>query len=145
MRLRLAAPLLMLMLWTVQAIAAGGHVDGPDGRRVHYGTMNTASLDPEVAQRLQVKPDQGRALVVLSPRDAQGHSIAATAEGRVRRLTGQSQDLAFRESGTSGQRDLIAQFDIQNGERLVFEIDVRMEGLSYPLQIRFNQPFYRDP
>lgn len=144
-RLAAAVALWLALFAAAPVSASGGSVDGPGGRVVHYGTMNTAGLTGEVAQRLQVKPDPARALIVLSPRDAQSHSLPAQASGHVRRLTGQRQTLQFREVGRATQRDLVAEFEILNGERLVFEVDVRLEGIASPLQIRFNQPFYRGP
>ena len=86
------------------------------------------------------------ALVLLSPRREAppDQPISAAASGVVRRLTGQRQLLAWREVSTGSQRDLIAEFEIPDGEHLAFDISVKPEGASYPLAIRFNQQFYRD-
>lgn len=136
----LTALLALLSAWTA---AAAGTVTGTDGRVVHYGSMNTDQLSAEVAQRLEIRPRASHALLVLSPRDAQGRSVAASASGEVRRLTGQRQTLAFLTRGEPGQQDLIAEFEIQDGEHLDFEIRIRLEGEPYPLDLRFRRQFYR--
>ena len=134
---------LAALLLSVGAAGAAGTVTGTEGRVVHYGSMNTDQLAAEVAQRLEIRPRASHALLVLSPRDADGHSVAASATGEVRRLTGQRQSLAFQTRGKPGQQDLIAEFEIQDGEHLNFEIQIRLEGEPYPLELRFRRQFYR--
>lgn len=127
------------------AAAAQSSVQGRDGVVVHYGTLNTNSLAAPVARRLGVQPRSSHALITLSPRDASGEALRATASGSVRRLTGQRQTLNFRVVENDGQpEDLIAEFEIQNGEHLNFEIEVDTAGSPYPVEIRFRQQFYRD-
>jgi hypothetical protein len=116
---------------------------------VHYSAINTTALAAPVAQRLGVKPRGSHALILLGPRrtgaDASAReSVQAVASGTVRRLTGQRQTLNFRSVDTGSGRDLIAEFEIQDGETLAFDVGVLPQGASYPLVIRFQQQFYRD-
>lgn len=116
-----------------------------EGFIVHWSAVNTTALTPEVAQRLGVLRRASHALVLLSPRRENAtEPVSAAASGIVRRLTGQRQDLRWREVMAAEQRDLIAEFEIQDGERLAFDISVKPDGASYPLSIRFNRQFYRE-
>lgn len=124
--------------WAQQSVTGGGVT-------VHYSAINTTSLPADAARRLGITPRKSHALLLLSPRreDASPGSLGARASGHVRRLTGQRQDLVFRSVDTDGQRDLIAEFEIQDGERLAFDLSVLPEGVNAPLSLRFQQQFYR--
>lgn len=134
---------LVLLMFSV-GVGAEQDVRG-EGFVVHYSAINTNALPPDVAERLGVKRRASHALILLSPRrEASDEPAAAVASGTVRRLTGQRQDLAWRAVASGAQQDLIAEFEILDGERLAFDISVKPEGASYPLVVRFNQQFYRE-
>lgn len=117
-----------------------------EGFVVHWSALNSTALTVEVAQRLGVQRRDSHALVLLSPRRETDPAapLTAAASGVVRRLTGQRQLLNWREVQTGGQKDLIAEFEIPDGEQLAFDLSVKPDGASYPLSIRFNQQFYRE-
>lgn len=137
----------LLMMVTASVARADQSVSG-EGFVVYYSAVNTTSLSPDIASRLGVKQRSSHALLLLSPRreapaDAKNF-VAAAASGTVRRLTGQRQELSWRKIDAAGQRDLVAEFEIQDGEHLNFDVSVLPEGASYPLSIKFRQQFYRD-
>lgn len=144
--------LVLSLLGLVTSAQADQSVRG-EGFIVHWSAVNTNALTADVAQRLGVQRRASHALVVLSPRrepasaaaaEPASKPVSAAASGIVRRLTGQRQDLRWREVEAGGQRDLIAEFEIQDGEHLAFDISVKPDGASYPLSIRFSRQFYRD-
>lgn len=121
-----------------QTVSGTGYV-------VHYAAMAEHDLSAQVAQQLGITPRGDRALVILSPRrEPAAAPLPATASGSVRRLTGQTQMLTWRPVDAGGQTDLIAEFEIPDGEHLVFDLNVRADGAPFPLEIHFQQQFYRD-
>ncbi len=136
-----------LLLWFGCAFGAGTVTE--QGLLVHYSAINSNSLGEDVARQYGIERRKSHAIILLSPRRQmdsaiQGKAISAVASGVVRRLTGQRQTLRWRTIEVSGQQDLIAEFEIQNGEKLNFDISVKPAGAAYPLQIRFLQQFYRE-
>ena len=119
-----------------------------EGVVVHYSAINTTALSNEAALKLGVQRRASHAVVMLSPRrDPQVKDAApleARASGIVRRLTGQRQNLSWRTVQVENQPDLIAEFEIQDGEHLNFDLSVLPEGVAAPLAIRFRQQFYRE-
>lgn len=139
------ALLLVLSLFGFAAAAQAEQNVRGEGFVVHWAAVNTTALTAEVAQRLGVQRRASHALVVLSPRrESSSEPVSAAASGIVRRLTGQRQDLRWREVAAGEQRDLVAEFEIQDGEQLAFDVSVKPDGASYPLSIRFNRQFYRE-
>ncbi len=130
---------LLSLCWTVAL--AGGTVEDA-GWQVHYSATPTTQLQPEIARRYGIEPRASHAIVLLSPRK-NGTSVGAQAIGIARRLTGQSQQLQWRTVDVEGQQDLIAEFEILNGEQMTLDISVLVEGAPRPIEIRFLQRFYR--
>ncbi len=119
------------------------------GYLLHYSAINTLSLTEDIARQFGIKRRKSHAIFLLSPRaqnalEAGSDPVRALASGTVRRLTGQRQTLQWREIEIDGQFDLVAEFEIQNGEKLAFDVSVKPEGAVRPISIRFLQQFYRD-
>ncbi len=119
------------------------------GYLLHYSATNTLSLTEDVAHQFGIQRRKSHAILLLSPRaenvrEESSLPVHALASGTVRRLTGQRQTLQWREIEIDGQFDLVAEFEIQNGEKLAFDVSVKPEGAVRPISIRFLQQFYRD-
>lgn len=116
---------------------------------IHYSAVNTGILAEDIARKFGIVQRKSHAIILISPRKklSEGQadsSVSAIASGHVRRLTGQRQVLAWREIQVDNQFDLIAEFEIQDGEKLDFDISVKPDGAARPISIRFLQQFYRD-
>ena len=138
-----------LALWfSLSTVVLADQSVRAEGVVVHYSAITTTALSNEAALKLGVQRRASHALVLLSPRrDPQlkdATPLAAQASGVVRRLTGQRQNLSWRTVRVEKQPDLIAEFEIQDGEHLNFDLSVLPEGVSAPLVIRFRQQFYRE-
>lgn len=135
-----------LVLLLASSLAQAEQSVRGEGFVVHWSAMNTSALTPETAAQLSVQRRASHALVLLSPRrdPDSAEPLGAVASGVVRRLTGQRQLLSWREIRVGTQTDLIAEFEIPDGEQLAFDLSVKPDGASYPLGIRFNQQFYRE-
>jgi hypothetical protein len=70
--------------------------------------------------------------------------LRGTATGVARNLMGDQQTLTLRPAGGDSTQDLIAEFEVSHLEFLNFDIDVRPEGSTRPLKIKFQQQFFSD-
>ena len=133
---------LLGLLWHA-ALYAGGQVEDA-GYVVHYSATSSMQLAPAISERYGIERRPSHAVVLLSPRDSSGQPVAAQAIGVARRLTGQRQALEWRTLDIEGQQDLLAEFEILNGEQMALDISVLLEGAPRPIEIRFLQKFYRN-
>lgn len=135
----------ILLMSTALGARAGTVED--EGFVVHYSATPTMALNAPVAERYGIQRRASHALLLLSTRhvvDGQPKPVPAQALGAVRRLTGQRQALAFRAIEIEGQHDLVAEFEIPNGEQLAFDLSVLIEGAPRPIDLRFLQKLYRE-
>ncbi|MEQ1439691.1 DUF4426 domain-containing protein [Fontimonas sp. SYSU GA230001] len=144
------------MRWWSALVLAGGialsahaeqYVDA--GRyRVHYATINTTQLTPEVARQFGVERSGGRILLVLNTQQADENgrfqSVPATASGTASTLLGHVQTLALRPVREAEVHYVIAPFDTLDGEYMTIDVRVLPSGANAPIRIQFRQQFYRD-
>jgi len=140
-------PVLVLMMCLLGFAAQAEQSSERDGFVLHWATMSTANLTPEIAARLGVTRSASRALLLVNAqrRNADGSSTPVHAEGTgtLRTLTGERRPLKLRQSGSGA--DLIATIDLRSPvETFWFELQITPEGASAPMPLRFDQQLYRD-
>lgn len=139
------ASLLMLLLPAAHAeksLTVGDYV-------VHYNTLNTSMLQPEIAKTYQVTRSKNRALLLISIRKlnaADKTDVPATAKeisAKATNLVGQIKELALRQIDEKAAIYYINDFPITNEETLKFNIKVSLEGHETK-EINFSQQFFVD-
>lgn len=114
---------------------------------VHYNTLNTNLLPPQVAQGYGITRSPSRALLNVSVlkkvMDTPGTPVKATITATSTNLTGQMREIGIREiMDPEGAIYYIGEFPVYNLETYRFEVRVAVEGESEPLMVVFRQQFY---
>jgi hypothetical protein len=139
------ASLLMLLLPAAHAeksLTVGDYV-------VHYNTLNTSMLQPEIAKTYQVTRSKNRAMLLISIRKinkADKTDVPAAAKeisAKATNLVGQIKELVLRRIDEKEAIYYINDFVITNEETLKFNIKVSLEGQETK-EINFSQQFFVD-
>ena len=112
---------------------------------VHYAAMSTQDLPAVMARQYGIRQGGGHAMLLLNlQRDSGGQHIAVHGEasGTARNLMGDVQPLTLRPAGGDSPEDLIAEFDVDPLQVLTFDIDVRPEGATHAIKVKFQQQFF---
>jgi hypothetical protein len=116
---------------------------------VHYNTLNTNLIPPQVAQGYGIARSPSRALlnitVLKKVMDTPGTPVSAAVTASATNLTGQLRELEIREiKDSEGAIYYVAEFPVHNLETYRFEISVVITGEQDPLMVRFTQQFYTE-
>lgn len=114
--------------------------------RVHYSTIATMDLQPDVAAQFSVQRRRSKVLLVLTPQKlnaAETYSpVPASAQGTLKSLMGQNRPLNLRLTHENDVHYVMAEFEALNTEFLKFDIQVQPEGAPRPLRVSFQQQFF---
>jgi len=115
---------------------------------VHHGTMLTERLDPEVANRYDIRRSDHRALITVSVRErsTDGQSQAVRAEVKVTgvNLSAQRRELTMREADEGDAIYYLTDFRIDPPETVRFEVRVRPEGSDQTHAFEVSRTFHAD-
>jgi len=118
---------------------------------VHYNTMNTSLLPPEVARTHDIQRSSSRALLnvaVLRKNDEEGDMptpVTAEVTASAVNMTGQRRNIRMREITEQEAIYYIGTFRIQDEETLDFTVRVTpTHSDQTPNEIRFRQQFFVD-
>lgn len=116
---------------------------------VHYNTLNTNLIPPQVTQAYGIQRSSSRALlnitVLKKVMDNPGTPVKAEVSATATNLTGQRRQIGLREIlEQEGAIYYIAEFPVHNMETWRFEINVQIAGESEPLVVKFKQQFYTE-
>lgn len=146
---RTPVPTLIFILALVLALATpaqGQHVFGDYA--VHHGTMLTERLDPEVANRYDIRRSDHRALITVSvrKRETEGPSRAVRAEVEVTgvNLSAQRRELTMKEADEGEAIYYLTDFRIDPPETVRFEVRVRPEGSDQTHVFEVSRTFHAD-
>ena len=141
------AIVLLMVAWVAHAEQSqdiGNHV-------VHYNTMSTSKLPPEVARAYGIQRSASRALlnvaVLEKSADDTEMNTPVTAEvtASTINLAGQRRNISMQEITDQDAIYYIGTFRIHDGETLDFTVRVTPSHSSEPAsEIRFRQEFYVD-
>lgn len=119
--------------------------------RVHYNTLNTSLLPPEVARAYGIRRAGNRALLniaVLREPGSDGElaeSVTAKVSARVINLTGQRRDIELREIEDEDAIYYVGTFRIHDEETLTFTLNVKPDASEEPArEITFRKQFFTD-
>lgn len=137
-------PVLALLLSIVPVALADQAVkQGP--WVLHYMTMNTTELTPEVAHGYGVTRSKTRGLLMLNLQraDAPLESIDHRSEGTIRNLIGQSRAEAPRHVEANGAIYTLVEYRYSHLETLRFDFAIYPEGdAGAPVRLNFNQQMF---
>jgi len=138
-------------IWSLALVstlfAAGAHADqtveqGP--WVLHYMTMNTTDLTPEIARTYDVDRSKKRGLLMLNlqHRDQPQVSVDHRTEGTIRNLIGQTRSERIRNVVEGDAIYTLIDFRYSHLETMRFEFDVYPVDGSPPIRLSFNQQLY---
>lgn len=115
---------------------------------VHYNTMNTSMLSPEVASAYGIQRSGTRGLlnIAVLKKEADGLNTPVTARvsATATNLAGQRRELDMQEIRDQDAIYYIATFRFHNEEQLNFRVNVQPEGQGRMSEFSFRQQFYVD-
>ncbi|MEM7054850.1 MAG: DUF4426 domain-containing protein [Pseudomonadota bacterium] len=111
---------------------------------VHYSTLNTNQLTPQVAQAFGIQRAGTQAMLNISVIDSEtGDPVEAEITASATNLTGQLREVNLRELREQEAVYYIGQFRIHNEETLRFEVQVQPEGRTgAPFELNFRHQFF---
>jgi len=116
---------------------------------VHYNTLNTNLIPPQVAKGYGIQRSPSRALlnitVLKKVMNTPGSPVTATVTASATNLTGQLREIEMREIRESeGAVYYVGEFPVHNLETYRFEVTVSVEGQPEPFMVRFTHQFFTE-
>ena len=119
-----------------------------DNYIVHYSAINTTMLTPEVAKASGITRSRKRGMLNIAVQKKQKgnkiEGVLAQLNGNVRNLIGQQRTLDFNVITEGSAIYYLAEFFLDDGERLSFEINVQPTPQYRGLKVSFDQTFFID-
>lgn len=116
--------------------------------RVHFTSLTTDQIPPEVASAYDIVRSSNRAMLTVSLiRKSDGQSVSGDVSVKTVNLTGQLKNVTMRkieEPGETSAVYYIGVLPVANRETLVFDLTVRPETASKASEVRFKREFYTD-
>jgi len=136
---RLLLPLLLLLATSSYAV----EVPLGDGFRVVYSAFNSTFLQPEVADRYQLRRARDAGLVNIAVVDSDNRTHPALLSGRVSNIFQQQQTLEFLTIDEGDAIYYLAAFKIDGESFLNFDIAVTTAHKA-PRSFHFKKRFYEE-
>lgn len=138
--------LLVSALFSANVIAEQKIED--DNYIVHYSAINTTMLTPEVAKASGITRSRKRGMLNIAVQKKQNsgkiEGVLAQLNGNVSNLIGQQRTLEFNVITEGAAIYYLAEFFLDNGERLSFTVNVQPTPQYRGLKVSFDQTFYID-
>ena len=119
-----------------------------DNYIVHYSAINTTMLTPEVAKASGITRSRKRGMLNIAVQKKQKsgkiEGVLAQLNGKVSNLIGQQRTLDFNVITEGSAIYYLAEFFLDNGERLSFDINVQPTPQYRGLKVSFDQTFFID-
>ena len=115
---------------------------------VHFSAQTTDQLPPAVARQYNIVRSKNRAMLNVSViREEDNTPVTADVSVNTVNLTGQLKNVTMRKIEEPG--DVVAIYyigdtTVANREVLVFDLDIRPDGVDSPSRVRFKRQFYSD-
>ncbi len=143
MRAAIQSVLVLTLILSTAAAVAQQAVEF-DRYEVHYSSLNTNMLSPDVASVYGIQRSGTQAMLNVTVLDREtGAPVVARVSATATNLTGQRREISLRQINDQGAIYYIGQFRIHNEETLNFVLDVIPEGhQGAPLNFSFRQQFF---
>lgn len=144
MAISLPMSLTLLLGWLIAAPAVAQQSVAVGDFEVHYSSINTNRLTPEIASAYGIQRSGTQAMLNITILErASGDPVEAEIQATATNLTGQRRDVSLRQIEDQGAIYYIGQFRIHNEETLNFRVEVLPDGHEgAPLELTFRQQFY---
>lgn len=111
---------------------------------VHYNTLNTNQLSPDIASAYGIQRAGTQAMLNVTVLDrATREPVEANIDATATNLTGQRRDIEMRQIKDQGAIYYIGQFRIHDEESLNFNVQVQPEDHEgSPFLLTFRQQFF---
>lgn len=118
--------------------------------RIHFNSLSTDSLAPQVAMAYGIVRSKSRAMLNISIMRREDKGLGTPVEGKVTvnasNLSGQLKVIKMREiaEGESDSKAIyyIGELPVADGETLIFDVAVVPEGESSSYKLRFQKQFF---
>ncbi|NCO19154.1 MAG: DUF4426 domain-containing protein [Gammaproteobacteria bacterium] len=143
MRAAIRSVLALSLILSTAAVVAQQAIEF-DRYEVHYSSLNTNMLAPDVASGYNIQRSGTQAMLNVTVLDRQtGEPVTAKVTATATNLTGQRREISLRQIDDQGAIYYIGQFRIHNEETLNFVLDIVPEGhRGAPLNFGFRQQFF---
>jgi len=142
----ITASLTAIALCFFFSTASAQQTEQINGHVVHYNTLNTNLLPPDVARSYGIQRSANRALLniaVLRPEnDGLSTPVTARVSAVATNLAGQRRVIDMQEIHDQEAIYYIGTFRIHDQEHLNFRIEVQPEGTTRSREFTFRQQFY---
>ncbi len=133
---------LLALAWSAQA----QQFESFGKYEVHYSTLYTNQLSPEIARAFGIQRAGTQAMLNITVLDSDtDEAVEADINGSAINLTGQLRELNLRELREQEAIYYIGQFRIHDEETLRFELNVKPTAHDgQPFMVEFRQQFFTD-
>lgn len=115
---------------------------------VHYNALTTDFLSPEVARHYDITRSKNRAMlnitVLKKDLGLAAQPVRAAVSARAVNLNQQVKPLSMREVDDGNAIYYIAEFSVDHGETLDFDVQVEPADSGRQMNVRFRQQFFVD-
>jgi len=136
----------LITAWTGPALAERAKDIG--NYVVHYNTVTTDFLTPEVARAYGITRSKNRGLLTVTVLQKNigiaGRPVTADVSARAINLSNQAKDLDMREVEKANSIYYVGDFSIANQETLDFTVNVSPHDSDVSTTIRFEHQFFAD-
>jgi hypothetical protein len=136
---------MVLLLAAVAAVPAAAQQSQKfGGYEVHYNTLNTNMLSPEIASVYGIQRAGTQAMLNVTVLHTESREpVEARVTATATNLTGQRREIELRQIDDQGAIYYIGQFRIHDEETLNFDLQVQPNGHEgEPFQLQFRQQFF---
>jgi hypothetical protein len=113
---------------------------------VHYNSLATDLLTPEVAREYHITRSQNNGMVNITVLKkvlgSPGRPVHARVAVTATNLTGQTWKVPVREATEGNAIYYIGEFGVANEETVKFDVRVQPEGAGDEFRVEFSQDFY---
>ena len=114
--------------------------------QVHYSTLTTDVLAPEIARNYGISRSRSQGMLTLSVLRTRPQAPAEAVPAKVR-ASAVNQNSQYRSIDLREVRDgpaiyYLGQFRVGHEEQLTFDVEVTPEGEDRPFTVEFTQRFY---
>ncbi len=112
---------------------------------VHYNTLTTDMLNPDVAREYDIQRSRSRAMINISViRQSDNQAVPADLTVTSGMLTGHKQDLTMRKIREGDAIYYVSDFPVAHRDTLNFAVRVKPEGSRQSHRFEFEKQFFTE-
>ncbi len=139
---------LLLALWLPGTSVQAQQAEEFGEFEIHYNTLNSLLLTPDVARAYGIQRSGTRALlniaVLRKVSDGLNEPVTARVSASATNIVGQRRDIELREVRDQDAIYYIGSFRVSNEENMNFRVSVQPAGSPRAHEFSFRQTFYTE-